>query len=78
MVEQMDNFEKQHCESMTKLSSNMDKIANSISDGLSILRNLMTPPQPPNPYYQSHHQYHYPSPSINYPSPPTFSQSDSQ
>ena len=79
MVQQMDNFEKQYCETMTKISSNMDKIANSISDGFSVLRNLMTHPQPPNPYYhQSHHQYHYPSPSINYPSPPTFSQSDSQ
>lgn len=81
MVEQMDSFEKQYGETMTNLSSNMDKIANSISDGFSILRNLMTPPQPPNHYYQSHHQYpqmfhqsppgNYPTPSANYPPPST-------
>ena len=33
----MDIFEKQYCEKMTKISSNMDKIANSISDGFSVL-----------------------------------------
>ena len=36
----MDNFEKQYCETMTKISSNMDKIANSISD--VILNNILT------------------------------------
>ena len=29
----MDNFEKQYSETISKISSNMDKIANWISDG---------------------------------------------
>ena len=33
LVEQMDTFEKKYSETMTTLSSHMDKLANSISDG---------------------------------------------
>lgn len=44
LVEQMDTFEKKYSETMTTLSSNMDKLANSISDGFSLLKHLLMTP----------------------------------
>ena len=53
LVEQMDTFEKQYSETMTKLSDNVEKLTNSISEGFSILKHFMIPP-PPTPYaYQA-------------------------
>ena len=54
LVEQMDTFEKKYSETMTTLSSNMDKLANSISDEFSLLKHSLMTPQPPAPYYQTH------------------------
>ncbi len=57
LVDQMDKFEKQYSETMTKLSDNMEKLNNSISEGFSVLKHLVISP-PPSPYsYQGHHQY---------------------
>ena len=57
LVEQMDTFEKQYSESMTKLSDNMEKLTNSISEGFSVLKHFMIP-LPPAPYaYQGNHQF---------------------
>ena len=36
LVEQMDTFQKQYSETMTKLLDNMDKLTNSISEGFSV------------------------------------------
>jgi hypothetical protein len=50
--EEMYSVEKEYSETMTKLSSNMEKLTNSITDGLSLLRNLLAPqPQPMYPPY---------------------------
>ena len=66
LVEQMDTFEKQYSETMTKLLDNMEKLTNSISEGFSILKHFMIP-LPPTPYaYQGNHQF-----------PPMYSQSPS-
>ena len=55
LVEQMDTFEKQYSETMTKRLDNMEKLTNSISEGFSILKHFMIPP-PPTPYaYQGNH-----------------------
>jgi len=52
LVEQMYAVDKDYNENMTKLSSNMEKLTNSIADGFSLLRNLLTPqPQPMYPPY---------------------------
>ena len=51
LVEQMDRVDKQHSDTMVKLSNNMEKLTDSIADGFSLLRNLLTPQtQPVYPY----------------------------
>ena len=42
LVEQMCEVDKQYSENMTKLKGNMEKLTNSIADGFSLLRNLLT------------------------------------
>ena len=49
LVEQMDKFDKKYSESMQILTSNMEKIGNSIAEGFNVLNNLIGP-QPPYPY----------------------------
>ena len=66
LVEQMDTFEKQYSETMTKLSDNMEKLTNSISEGFSLLKHFMIPLLPTPYSYQGHHQF-----------PPMYSQSPS-
>ena len=80
LVEQMDTFEKKYSETMTTLSSNMDKLAKSISDGFSLLKHLLMTPQPPAPYYQTHQfpqMYNHQSSSGSYSFPQSF-KSESQ
>ena len=52
LVEQMDKFDQEYCESIQKLTTNIEKISNSISEGFAVLKMLMTPPpvQPSVPY----------------------------
>lgn len=59
LVDQMYAVDKEYSENMTKLSGNMEKLTNSISDGFSLLRNLLTPqPQPMYPYQQMYSNPH--------------------
>ena len=39
-------MDKQYSENMAKLSSNMDRLTNSISNGFALLRGLLLPQQP--------------------------------
>ena len=48
---QMDKMDTLHNEHMQKLSSNMEKLTNSISSGFSLLQGLLYPP-PVQPMYQ--------------------------
>lgn len=52
LVDQMDSFEKEYSENMTKLSANMEKLSNSIAEGFSLLKHLIAPQQPSYTYHQ--------------------------
>ena len=52
LIDQMDKVDKQHTESMAKLSSSMEKLTDSIADGFSLLRNLLAPQTAMYPPYQ--------------------------
>ena len=49
LVEQMDTFEKQYSETITKLSDIIEKLTNSISEGFFVLKCFMIL-LPPTPY----------------------------
>lgn len=70
MVEQMDVFEKQYTENITRLSDNMEKLTNTISEGFAMLRNVMATPVPAP--YAYPHQF---SPSMYSHQPPSFNNS---
>uniref|UniRef100_A0A1X7UY57 Uncharacterized protein n=1 Tax=Amphimedon queenslandica TaxID=400682 RepID=A0A1X7UY57_AMPQE len=53
MVEQMDVFEKQYTENITRLFDNMEKLTNTISEGFAMLRNVMATTVPA-PYAYPH------------------------
>lgn len=55
IVEKMDKMDEKYAENMEKMSNNMEKLTQSISDGLSLLKQAMTSPQypPPNMYHTS-------------------------
>ena len=46
IVDQMDKMDDEYTENMKKISSNMEKLTNSIADGFSLLKNLLMPEQP--------------------------------
>ena len=41
LIDRMERMDKQYMETMTKLSSNMEKMVNSIADGFSLLKNTL-------------------------------------
>ena len=48
LMDKMDNMENDYAENMNRLSSNIDKLTSSITDGFSVLKNLVpSTPQPP-------------------------------
>ena len=59
LVDQMDSFEKEYSENMTKLSPNMEKLSNSIAEGFSLLKHFIAPQQPSYMYHQ-HPMYNPP------------------
>ncbi len=61
LVDQMDRMEKQYSKNMSRLSTNMEKLTNSIANGFSILQNLVG--------LQS--MYPHPQPSQVYPFQPS-------
>ena len=65
LLDQMQKMDTQHVNNMAKLSTNMDRLTDSIADGFSLLRGLLLqqPPmyQPPQQQmYPSQHMYHPP------------------
>ena len=57
LIDRMEHMDKQYMETMTRLSSNMEKIVNSIANGFSLLKNTlysapngMYSPSPPGAY----------------------------
>ena len=58
LVDQMDSFEEQYSDNMTKLSTNMEKPSNSITEGFSLLKHLIAPLHPSymyqHPMYNPH------------------------
>jgi len=46
----MEEMDKQYTETMTRLSSNMEKLTNSIADGFALLKNTLYCPPPPSMY----------------------------
>ena len=58
LIDHMDKVDKDHSETMAKLSSNMEKLTDSIADGFSLLRNLLTP-QPPQSQHNIYPPYHF-------------------
>ena len=88
LVEQMDKMDKKYAENMERMSSNMEKLTESISDGFALLKQMMMYQQPPpgmyhpqssfHPYMQgSPHLYNnrmpsYPSSSSSTPPSPNF------
>ena len=63
LIDQMDRMDKQHSENMGKLSSNMDKLTNCISDGFSLLQGLIYPPPGAGTYQQPYAGYNPPQQS---------------
>ena len=57
LVDQMDSFEKQYSDNMTKLSTNMEKLSNSITEGFSMLKHLIAPPHPSYMYMYQYPMY---------------------
>ena len=62
LVEQMDKFDKEYSESMQILTSNMEKIGNSIAEGFNVLKHLIGP-QPSYPYPPPIYNPHQPHPN---------------
>ena len=58
IIDQIDKMDKEYCDNMKSLLANMDKLTNSIADGFSLLRNLMTPQQQPPQHHQQNHQFY--------------------
>ena len=61
-VEQMDRMEQKHNDNMASLSSNLEKLTNSITEGFSLLRNILAPqpgmyPTYPQPAMFNAHHY---------------------
>ena len=79
LVERMEHMDKQYNNNMTRLSTNMEKLTNSISEGFSMLHALigqqprypyLPPPPQPQPGYPFHpSMLHAASPSASYGSP---------
>ena len=70
LLDQMDRMDQQYSDNMSKLSSTMDRLTDSIADGFSLLRGLLLPQQsvfppqqpmyrPPQPIYQPPQQVLY-------------------
>ena len=55
LIDQMDRMDKKYSENMGKLSSNMDKLTNCISNGFSWLQGLIYPP--PGTFQQPYGAY---------------------
>ena len=88
LVEHMDEMDKKYAENMERMTSNMEKLTESIADGFTLLKQMMTYQQPPggmyhpqppfNPYMLgSPHSYNqripnYPSCNSSTPPPPSF------
>ena len=63
LLENMERMDKEHAETMARMSANMDKLTNSIADGFSLLRGLLLPQQtmyPPTPMFGGHQPPMYP------------------
>ena len=60
MTEQIHEMDRQYAENMSKMSQNMEKLANSVEEGFSLLKAFMF--QPPRSSYQpqSHYHQYYP------------------
>ena len=63
LIDQMNRMDKQHSENMGKLSSNMDKLTNCISDEFSLLQGLIYPPPAAGTYQQPYAGYNPPQQS---------------
>lgn len=50
LMEQMEGMEKQYSENMSRLSTNMEKLTDSISSGFSMLQHMLAGQQPMYPY----------------------------
>ena len=62
LLEKMDNMDKVYTNQMDKLTSNLEKLTGSISDGFSLMRQIMCPTPGPGMM-----QPHYMAPQANYP-----------
>ncbi len=66
LVDQMESFESNYSENMSRISNNMEKLTSTISEGLTMLQHLVVAPAS-IAQYPYHHQY----------PAPTYSQSSS-
>ena len=62
LLEKMDNMDKVYINQMDKLTSNLEKLTGSISDGFALMRQIMCPTPGPGMM-----QSHYMAPQANYP-----------
>lgn len=51
LIDKLDQMDKQHERTISSLTSNLEKLSNSIAEGFSLLKHVMTPqPMHPHPY----------------------------
>ena len=76
MIEQIHQMDRQYAENMSKMSQNIEKLANTVEEGFSLLKAFMF--QPPRSLYQPQLRYpqYYPG-SHSSQNPPSFSASSS-
>ena len=68
LLDQMDRMDMQYNKNMSKLSANLDRLTNSIADGLALLRGLLLPQQPM--YHPQQHPMHPPQQPMHPPQQP--------